>query len=59
MDDNDELDRILANTNLDEFELAESLRALLDGSSLEEPGIRSAPTMCTNSMPGLPPRKIS
>ena len=55
MIDDDELDTILQNTILDEFELIDLLQELLDGSSQEEPGIRSDPTIDINNMPGLAP----
>ena len=57
MINDDELDRILENTNLDEFELTDLPREQLDGSSQEELGIGLVPTMDTNSTPGLAPQK--
>ena len=39
----DELDRILENINLDEFELTDSLQEQLDGSSQEEPALDRLP----------------
>ena len=59
IDDEDDLDRILQNTNLDEFEQTDRLQNQLDSLSKEEPSVRLAPTMDTNSTPGLAPRKGS
>ena len=59
MINDNELDSILENTVLDEFELTDLLQELLDGSLQEEPGVRSAPTMDTNSTSGMAPRKGS
>ena len=56
IDDDDEPDRILENTNLDEFELIDSPREQLDDSSQENMGVGSAPTMDTDSTSGLAPR---
>ena len=48
IDDDDELDRILQNTNLDKYELTDSSREQLDGLSQEELGVGSPLTMDSN-----------
>ena len=57
MIDDDELVRNLENTILDEFELTDLSRELLDGLLQKEPGVGSAPTMDTNRAPGWHPKK--
>ena len=57
--DSKELDKMLENTNLDEFKLNDSLREYLDGSLQENTGIGSVPNMDTDSTLGLAPTKGS
>ena len=59
IDDDDELDRILETTNLDEFKLIESPLEQLDDESQENLGVGPAPTIHVASTLGLPPRNGS
>ena len=57
--DDDELERILHTTDLDEFELVESPLEQLNDESHENLSVGPAPTIDTASTSGLAPRKGS
>ena len=56
IDDDNELDRILKDTNLDEYELIDLPLEQLGDSSQETTRIGTAPTMDMQSMSGLEPQ---
>ena len=57
MIEDEELDRILENTILDEFELTDLPQELLDGSLQEEPAVRSLPPCIQTVCQGWHPEK--